>query len=103
MKAEKIDFIKYIVVGLVIGLTISYGLDINWLNGVCIGLSLGLLLQKITTRIPEDDEIEVALFSLNKLLDDSIERRTEEEVRAVIEKEKSKELNNENNGEANNN
>ena len=63
----------------------------------------GLLLQKITTRIPEDDEIEVALFSLNKLLDDSIERRTEEEVRAVIEKEKSKELNNENNGEANNN
>ena len=63
----------------------------------------GLLLQKITTRIPEDDEIEVALFSLNKLLDDSIERRTEEEVRAVIEKEKSKELNDENNGEANNN
>ena len=47
MKTEKIDFIKYIVVGLVIGLTISYGLDINWLNGVCIGLSLGLLLQKI--------------------------------------------------------
>lgn len=66
----------------------------------------GLLLQKITTRIPEDDEIEVALFSLNKLLDNSIESRTEEEVRADIEKEKA--LNNqnnqnENNGEANNN
>ena len=66
----------------------------------------GLLLQKITTRIPEDDEIEVALFSLNKLLDDSIERRTEEEVRADIEKEKelnNKDDKNENNEEANNN
>lgn len=66
----------------------------------------GLLLQKITTRIPEDDEIEVALFSLNKLLDDSIEIRTEEEVRADIEKEKelnNKDDKNENNEEANNN
>ena len=65
----------------------------------------GLLLQKITTRIPEDDEIEVALFSLNKLLDNSIESRTEEEVRADIEKEKAKELNDKNdkNEEANNN
>ena len=65
----------------------------------------GLLLQKITTRIPEDDEIEVALFSLNKLLDNSIESRTEEEVRADIEKEKAKELNekNDKNEEANNN
>ena len=60
----------------------------------------GLLLQKITTRIPEDDEIEVALFSLNKLLDNSIESRTEEEVRADIEKEKALNGNNE---EANNN
>lgn len=65
----------------------------------------GLLLQKITTRIPEDDEIEVALFSLNKLLDNSIESRTEEEVKADIEKEKAKELNDKNdkNEEANNN
>ena len=65
----------------------------------------GLLLQKITTRIPEDDEIEVALFSLNKLLDNSIESRTEEEVKADIEKEKAKELNekNDKNEEANNN
>ena len=65
----------------------------------------GLLLQKITTRIPEDDEIEVALFSLNKLLDNSVESRTEEEVRADIEKEKAKELNekNDKNEEANNN
>ena len=66
----------------------------------------GLLLQKITTRIPEDDEIEVALFSLNKLLDDSIKIRTEEEVRADIEKEKelnNKDDKNENNEEANNN
>lgn len=60
----------------------------------------GLLLQKITTRIPEDDEIEVALFSLNKLLDNSIESRTEEEVKADIEKEKALNGNNE---EANNN
>ena len=55
----------------------------------------GLLLQKITTRIPEDDEIEIALFSLNKLLDNSIESRTEEEVKADIEKEKALNGNNE--------
>lgn len=47
----------------------------------------GLLLQKITTRKPEDEEIEVALFALNKLLDSSIEKRTEDEVKADIEKE----------------
>lgn len=56
----------------------------------------GLLLQKITTRKPEDKEIEVALFALNKLLDSSIEKRTEDEVKADIEKEL-------NNGELNNN
>ena len=38
----------------------------------------GLLLQKITTRKPEDEEIEVALFALNKLLDSSIEKRNED-------------------------
>lgn len=63
----------------------------------------GLLLQKITTRIPEDDEIEVALFSLNKLLDNSIESRTEEEVRADIEKEKALNDKSDKNEEANNN
>ena len=63
----------------------------------------GLLLQKITTRIPEDDEIEVALFSLNKLLDNSIESRTEEEVRADIEKEKALNDKIDKNEEANNN
>ena len=56
----------------------------------------GLLLQKITTRKPEDEEIEVALFALNKLLDSSIGKRTEDEVKADIEKEL-------NNGELNNN
>ena len=56
----------------------------------------GLLLQKITTRKPEDEEIEVALFALNKLLNSSIEKRTEDEVKADIEKEL-------NNGELNNN
>ncbi|TXJ20095.1 DUF1385 domain-containing protein [Brachyspira aalborgi] len=55
----------------------------------------GLLLQKITTRKPEDEEIEVALFALNKLLDSSIEKRTEDEVKADIEKElNNSELNN---------
>ena len=63
----------------------------------------GLLLQKITTRIPEDDEIEVALFSLNKLLDNSIESRTEEEVKADIEKEKALNDKIDKNEEANNN
>lgn len=52
-----------------------------------IAILPGLLLQKITTKIPEDNEIEVALFALNKLLDSSIEKRTEEEVKADIEKE----------------
>ncbi|MCZ9840075.1 DUF1385 domain-containing protein [Brachyspira hyodysenteriae] len=46
----------------------------------------GLALQKITTRRPQDDEIEVALFALSKLLDTSIENRTEEEVQADIKK-----------------
>ncbi|ASJ20138.1 metal-dependent enzyme [Brachyspira hampsonii] len=46
----------------------------------------GLALQKITTRRPQDDEIEVALFALSKLLDTSIEKRTEEEVQADIKK-----------------
>ena len=63
----------------------------------------GLLLQKITTRIPEDDEIEIALFSLNKLLDNSIESRTEEEVKADIEKEKALNDKSDKNEEANNN
>ena len=44
----------------------------------------GLLLQKITTRRPQDDEIEVALFALSKLLDTSVGNRTEEEVQADI-------------------
>lgn len=52
-----------------------------------IAILPGLLLQKITTKTPEDNEIEVALFALNKLLDSSIEKRTEEEVKADIEKE----------------
>lgn len=51
----------------------------------------GLLLQKITTKNPEDNEIEVALFALNKLLDSSVEKRTEEEVKADIERELNKE------------
>ncbi len=46
----------------------------------------GLLLQKITTRRPKDDEIEVALFALDKLLDTSVENRTEEEVQTDINK-----------------
>ena len=46
----------------------------------------GLLLQKITTRRPQDDEIEVALFALSKLLDNSVENRTEEDVQNDIKK-----------------
>ena len=52
----------------------------------------GLLLQKITTKRPKDDELEVALFALNKLLDNSVEERSEEEVKADIEKENKSEL-----------
>ena len=52
----------------------------------------GLLLQKITTKRPKDDELEVALFALNKLLDNSVEERSEEEVKADIEKENEAEL-----------
>lgn len=51
----------------------------------------GLLLQKITTKNPEDNEIEVALFALNKLLDPSVEKRTEDEVKTDIERELNKE------------
>lgn len=52
----------------------------------------GLLLQKITTKRPKDDELEVALFALNKLLDNSIGERREEEVKAEIEKENEAQL-----------
>lgn len=52
----------------------------------------GLLLQKITTKRPKDDELEVALFALNKLLDNSVGERSEEEVKADIEKENEAEL-----------
>ena len=52
----------------------------------------GLLLQRITTKRPKDDELEVALFALNKLLDDSVGERSEEEVKADIEKENKSEL-----------
>lgn len=52
----------------------------------------GLLLQKITTKRPKDDELEVALFALNKLLDDSVGERSEEEVKADIEKENEAQL-----------
>lgn len=37
----------------------------------------GILLQKITTSKPNDEEIEVALFALDKLLDKNITRVTE--------------------------
>jgi len=40
----------------------------------------GLLLQKITTKMPKEDEIEVALFALAKLLDNSIMLRTESDI-----------------------
>ncbi len=47
----------------------------------------GLALQYITTKIPNDEEIEVALFALDKLTDTSVLDRTEEEVQKDIEKE----------------
>ena len=47
----------------------------------------GLALQYITTKIPEDDEIEVALFALEKLTNISVADRTEEEVQKDLEKE----------------
>ena len=41
---ERIDYLKYLTMGLSIGLIIAYILDINFINGICIGLSLGVLL-----------------------------------------------------------
>lgn len=41
----------------------------------------GLLLQKITTKKPNEEELNVALFALEKLLDTSVDRRCESEVR----------------------
>lgn len=41
-----IEYIEYIVIGLTLGLIISYVLEIHPLNGGCIGLSFGILFQK---------------------------------------------------------
>ncbi len=49
----------------------------------------GLLLQKITTKKPTDDKIEVALYALDKLLDETVLNRTEEEVLSTIEHKKT--------------
>ncbi len=39
----------------------------------------GLLLQRITTKKPADDEIEVALFALERLLDTSVDYKAEDD------------------------
>ena len=46
----------------------------------------GLLLQKITTKRPDDEEIEVALFALNKLLDTSVAYKNEDDDDIISEK-----------------
>ena len=61
---RKIEFIEHMTIGLTIGLILSYSFGLSPINGVCIGLSLGLLLQKIIY----EKKIELAIYVLAGLL-----------------------------------
>ncbi len=61
---QRIEFIENLTIGLTIGLILSYAFALNPLNGVCIGLSLGLLLQKII----EEKKIVLSIYILIGLL-----------------------------------
>lgn len=59
---------------------LKVGFKLNRFKLARLLISPGLLLQRITTKRPKDDEIEVALFALKKLLDNSIMLRTESDI-----------------------
>lgn len=59
---------------------LKLGFKLNKFTAAKILILPGLLLQKITTKMPKEDEIEVALFALDKLLDNSIMLRTESDI-----------------------
>ena len=61
---KKIEYIEYLTIGLTIGLILSYSFQLNPINGVCIGISLGLLLQKIN----QEKKILLAIYILSGLL-----------------------------------
>ena len=61
---ERIEFIENLTIGLTVGLILSYAFGLNPLNGVCIGLSLGLLLQKII----EEKKLMLSIYILIGLL-----------------------------------
>lgn len=61
---KKIEFVEYMTIGLTIGLILSYSFNLSPINGVCVGLSLGLLLQKII----QERKVVLAVYILVGLL-----------------------------------
>ncbi len=61
---KQIDFIKYMTIGLSIGLIMAYVLDIHFINGICIGISLGVLLEKLI----QEKKLLLAIYILTGLL-----------------------------------
>ncbi len=59
---------------------LKIGFKLNKFKAGQLFILPGLLLQKITTKMPKEDEIEVALFALEKLLDNSVMIRTESDI-----------------------
>ena len=59
---------------------LKLGFKLNKFKAGQLFILPGLLLQKITTKMPKEDEIEVALFALEKLLDNSVLTRTESDI-----------------------
>ena len=61
---KKIEFIESLTIGLTVGLILSYSFGLNPLNGICMGLSLGLLLEKII----QEKKILLSIYILVGLL-----------------------------------
>lgn len=64
MKLKKIEYVEYMIIGLTIGVIFSYSFRLNFINAICIGISLGVLLQKIV----QEKNIILAIYILSGLL-----------------------------------
>ena len=61
---QRVEFVEYLTIGLAIGLILSYAFKLSLINGICIGLSFGLLLQKVI----QEKKIVLAIYILTGLL-----------------------------------
>ena len=70
---KQIEFIEYITIGLTIGLIVSYILSIHVINGICIGISFGVLLQKIQEYCCCNDCISCCEYMFERDFDSTIQ------------------------------